>query len=153
MARDWRNHGALVGRLHPDHPDDLQVLVHDGGPRLTDRRPELVWVRITGCHPDHFTGTVLNVPTQLESVGLHQHIRFVIAAGSSPPVMVSERYLAERADWTIEPCEACGLEHLFDAPSHLIQATFPGLEEGATPELFTAFCPLCGGVQVVQAKD
>ncbi len=46
--KEWRNHPTLESRFHPEHPDDLEVLVHDGGPRMTDCRPELVWVTVTG---------------------------------------------------------------------------------------------------------
>ncbi|MFN8609423.1 MAG: hypothetical protein U0931_17935 [Vulcanimicrobiota bacterium] len=152
MAQDWRNHQALAGRLHPDYPDDLQVIVHDGGPRFSDRQPELVWVRITGCHPDHFTGIVLNAPSQLESVAQNQQIRFVVPAGASAPILVSERYLSERAHWTIQPCQLCGLDELFDAPSQLVRLAFPDLDGDAQLEFFTTFCPLCGGVQGVRAK-
>jgi hypothetical protein len=56
----WRTHPKLKGRFLPEHPDDLQVIVHDGGPRVTDKRPEAVWVTITGCDGDVFTGRVLN---------------------------------------------------------------------------------------------
>jgi hypothetical protein len=67
MTAAWRQHPRLEGRFHVDHPDDLQVLVHDGGPRLTDRRPELVWVRVTACHGDVFTARLLNQPHQRSS--------------------------------------------------------------------------------------
>ncbi|MGV3721034.1 MAG: hypothetical protein ACO1SX_08995, partial [Actinomycetota bacterium] len=45
----WRAHPKLRGRLHPDHPDDLQVIVHDGGPRISTHAPEAVWVSVTGA--------------------------------------------------------------------------------------------------------
>jgi hypothetical protein len=35
MDSRWRDDPLLKGRFHPDFPDDLQVVVHDGGPRLT----------------------------------------------------------------------------------------------------------------------
>jgi hypothetical protein len=44
----WRALPALAGKFHPEHPDDLPVIVHDGGPRITRARPEAVWVRVTG---------------------------------------------------------------------------------------------------------
>ena len=37
---EWRDHPKLKGRFHESYPDDLQVMAHDGGPRLTDSRPE-----------------------------------------------------------------------------------------------------------------
>jgi hypothetical protein len=44
----WREHPKFKRRFLPDHPDDLQVLVHDGGPRITQKRPELVRQRPYG---------------------------------------------------------------------------------------------------------
>src|SRR5215471_14876033 len=32
---NWREHPLLKSRFHPEFPDDLQVIVHDGGPRLS----------------------------------------------------------------------------------------------------------------------
>ena len=68
MLSPWNEHPKLRGRFHPEFPDDLQVIAHDGGPHTSDRRPELVWVRVTGCEDDIFTGVVLNHPTQLRGV-------------------------------------------------------------------------------------
>ena len=147
----WRTHPHLAGRFLPDYPDDLQVFVHDGGPRLTKNRPEAVWVRVTGMDGDVFRGTVLNQPHHLRTVRQGQHIKFV-EAGAEHPVMVTDRYLAERPAWTIHPCRGCGLSELFDAPSDLIRAVFPTAPAGAVPAMFTAFCPLCGGVQGVEAR-
>ena len=48
MPYEWSKHPLLQERLHPEHPDDLEVIVHDGGPRITDRKPELMWVTIAG---------------------------------------------------------------------------------------------------------
>jgi len=67
--------------------------------------------------------------------------------------MVTDKYQRERANWSIAPCTDCGFDELFDAPSDLIAATFSGLPEGATMESFSAFCPLCGGVQVVSSVE
>lgn len=30
MNHEWRKHPRLINLLHPDYPDDLQVVVHDG---------------------------------------------------------------------------------------------------------------------------
>ena len=43
----WRNLPQFAGRFHPEFTDDLEILIHDGGPRLTDCSAELVWGRIT----------------------------------------------------------------------------------------------------------
>lgn len=82
MTTVWRQHPKLAGRFHVDYPDDVQVLAHDGGPRLTDRSPELIWVRITACDGDVFTARVLNQPHQLSSVTQGTEIRFIAPAGS-----------------------------------------------------------------------
>jgi hypothetical protein len=145
---NWRTHPKLQGRFHPEYPDDLQVVVHDGGPRLTDKRPEAVWVRVTGGEGSSFTGRVLSAPTQLRTVQQNQEIRFIIAEGCEHPVLVTDRYLEERPFWSILPCQKCGFSELFDAPSELMRVVFPNIPRGAVMDKFTSFCPLCGGVQV-----
>jgi hypothetical protein len=151
---NWRSHPKLKGRFPLEHPDDLQVIVHDGGPRITDRRPEAVWVTVTGSDGDVFTGHILNEPKQLRTVQRGKQIRFVMPAGSDHPILVTDKYLRERPSWTIHPCRKCGLSELFDAPSDLMRVVFPNLPEDAVIETFTAFCPLCGGVQALElAQD
>ncbi|WP_265592703.1 hypothetical protein [Verrucomicrobium sp. BvORR034] len=149
----WRTHPKLKGRFLPEHPDDLQVIVHDGGPRTTDKRPEAVWVTVTGCDGDIFTGCALNQPSQLRTVQQGQQIRFLLPADSEHPILVTDKYLHERSAWTIHPCHKCGLTELFDAPSDLMRVVFPNLPEGAVMEAFTSFCPLCGGVQALQFNE
>lgn len=148
---DWRNHPSLKDKLHPQHPDDLQVVVHDGGPRLTERRPEAVWVSITSLQGNVFEGRVLNEPSQLESVARNQSIRFLVDTGTDHAVMVTEKYLREKVNWRINPCTKCGFTELFDAPSDLVRATFPNMPADAQLGAFTAFCPLCGGVQSIES--
>lgn len=147
----WRAHPALAGKLHPQHPDDLQVIVHDGGPRVTRARPEAVWTRITSFDGRLFHGTVLNAPAQLVSVRQGQVIRFLVDAATGHAVMVTDKYLGEKGAWTVGACGQCGFAELFDAPSDLIRATFSNLPPGATPEAFTAFCAICGGVQTIES--
>lgn len=148
----WRTHPKLEGRFHPEAPDDLPVIVHDGGPRTTQHRPELVWVRVCGGAGDVFEGHVLNQPHNLQTVRRLDAIRFT-APKAEHLLMITEKYLAERADWKIRPCSQCGLDELFDAPSDLIRAVFPDMPDGSVPEAFTAFCGMCGGVQVVHMPD
>ena len=59
MSFEWRNDPKLQGRFHTGHPDQLQVLVHDGGPRITPRKPESVWVKVieTATPPRTFIAT------------------------------------------------------------------------------------------------
>jgi hypothetical protein len=154
MAHEWRSHPQLKDRFHPDFPDDLQVVVHDGGPRLTKNRPELIWVRLSAAEGANlFLGTVLNKPTQLSSIKLGQEIRSLVAAGAKHPVLVTAKYLEERKNWEIHACQKCGFDELFDAPSDLLRAIFPKAPPGAVMEMFTSFCPLCGGVQTLQNKQ
>lgn len=54
--KPWRTDPALSGRFHPDYPDDLQVIVHDGGPRFTEKPPELIWVTVTAKDEKAFRG-------------------------------------------------------------------------------------------------
>lgn len=152
MENGWRDDPRLQGRFHPECPDDLQVIVHDGGPRMTERRPELVWVRVTGSDGDAFTGRVLNQPEQLAGVAAGSTIRFLVPRGGEHPIQVGDRYLRERSGWNVHPCHQCGLTELFDAPSDLIRRTFPHLPAEATLDEFTAFCGVCGGIQVVERR-
>ena len=149
MTHPWRDHPRLKGRFHATSPDDIQVIVHDGGPRLTDRSPEAVWVTVTGGGADVFLGRVLNQPQRLQTVRKGCIIKFVAAAGEYP-LLVSEKYLFERPQWIIHPCSKCGLDELFDAPSDLIRVIFPTIPEGESMQVFTSFCGVCGGIQVVQ---
>lgn len=153
VMNQWRSDPRLVGKFHPEFPDDLQVLVHDGGPRLTDHRPELVWVRIVACNGSTFTGRVLNQPQQLDSVQEGSVITFLVPDGVPDPLMVTEKYLRERPDWIVHPCTDCGLTELFDAPSDLIKVVFANTPEGSIIQMFTAICGACGGAQAVEYKD
>jgi hypothetical protein len=150
---EWRDHQKLKDKFHPEYPDDVQVLVHDGGPRLTHHCPELVWVRVTACAGSRFEGTVLNQPQQLNSIQEGSSITFLVPEGGRHPLMVTARYLEERPDWIVHPCRQCGLTELFDAPSDLMRVVFPNVPEGGFTEMFTAICGSCRGMQLVQHKD
>jgi hypothetical protein len=148
----WREHPKLKGRFLPGHPDDLQVFVHDGGPRFTRNPPEVVWVSVTGMNGEVFRGRVLNQPHNLQTVRQGSDIKFVVADGAEFPVMVTDKYLSERGEWVIHPCLKCGLSELFDAPSDLIRVVFPTPPSGAQLCMFTAYCPLCGGPQALASR-
>src|SRR5687767_14297145 len=92
-------------------------------------------------------------PHNLQNVSLNSEIKFVVADGAPLPVMVTDRYLKERDAWLIHPCSKCGFSELFDAPSGLMRAVFPDLPADAEMSMFTSFCPLCGGVQGVEARQ
>ena len=149
----WREDPKLEGRFHQEYPDDLQVIVHEGGPRLTDKRPELIWVRIISNQGSAYVGTLLNQPDSLGTLKLGDNILFIAHETSEYPLRVTEKYLLERNRWTIEPCTKCGLSELFDAPSDLIRKLHPNPAEGESVEGFTSFCPMCGGVQIVMDKS
>lgn len=148
----WRAEPDLKEKFHPQALDDLQVIVHDGGPRLTERRPEAVWVRVHEIlGPQLYKGTVINVPEQLEKVSKFDKVTFTTDPALDFPVQVRENYLEERGDWAVTPCNQCGSTTLFDAPSELIEASFPGLD--VTPEALTAVCGYCGGIQALKKND
>jgi len=148
--RPWRSDPALDGLFHPENPDDVQVLVHDGGPRLSGKKPELLWVRITRKEDVVYVGTVQDAPAGLKSVQKGQEIRFMVAQGAPHPFQVKEKYLAERDDWEITPCDKCGFGELFDAPSEILRELFPTPKERAQAITFSDYCPICRrGQQVV----
>ncbi len=153
MGSGWREHPKLRGRFLPEHPDDLQVLVHDGGPRASPNAAEAVWVTVTGMEGDAFRGRVLNQPHNLRNVRQGSEIQFLVADGAEFPVMVTEKYLREREAWVIHPCNKCGFSELFDAPSDLIRMVFPNTSSDAQISMFTSLCPLCGGVQGAESKE
>lgn len=149
----WRYHPKLRGRFHPEHPDDLQVIVHDGGPRMSPNPAELVWVRVTRVEDEFFWGQLLNQPHNLKTVRQGEEILFIVPRSGEHPLQVREKYLRERGDWIIHPCNKCGLSELFDAPSDLIRKAFPNTPADAVTSMFTAFCGVCGGIHVVQHKS
>ena len=155
MLSSWNEHPKLRGRLHPESPDDLQVIVHDGGPHISDRQPELIWVRITECEDDVFLGALLNKPFHLESVTQGSLIHFIVPAGGPYPLQVTHRYRQEKSSWRLfAPCNKCGLTELFDPPSQLLAASFPKVtaEQLSGGFTFTTRCGWCGGVIVVRLK-
>jgi hypothetical protein len=153
MSSEWRDHPKLKRRFLPDFPDDLQVLVHDGGPRLSGHPAEGVWVRVTAMDGEVFRGRVLNAPLNLRNTRQGSEITFLVADGAEFPVMVTDKYLRERGAWAIHPCNQCGFSELFDAPSDLIRVVFPTTPAGSELRMFTALCPLCGGVQRVESRS
>jgi hypothetical protein len=148
----WHSHPKLKGRFLADHPNELLVIVHEGGPRLTSRRPEVVAVEVTGFQGEVFTGRILHQPIQLHRLRLGQQIQFIVPAAARFPVLATEKYLEERSLWKIQPCKKCGFAELFDPPSELIQLLSPSSAAAANRESFKTACALCGGPQMVLAK-
>ncbi len=171
MASEWREHPRLKSRFKHDHPDDLQVIIHDGRPRLSRIEPEIVWVMVTGMDGEVFRGRVRNQPHGLQNVHQGDEIKFVmpgdapaallelaaahlrllapVLTGWLAPVLVTDKYLREREAWIIHPCPRCGLSELYDAPSDLIRVLLPP-DEGRAG--FSVPCPNCGGEQRVSPR-
>lgn len=173
MSTPWRSNPELAGRFHPDYPDDLQVMIHDGEPRRTQRVPEGCWVRVEHIHSTlHFAnsgrdatpplrstdvrwldrtvfrGRLLNQPHHLTGTRQGDEVLFLCSPGMPHPVQVSAAYLEERQLWAFSPCSICGADQSLDPPSTMARTRFPSVPEGSTPLAFTAFCP-CGGTMVL----
>lgn len=153
MAQEWRTHPSLAGRFLEGYPDDLQVIIHEGGPRLSPNPPELVWVRLNAMGGDVFRGTLLNQPAGLATLRLGMDILLFMPDGSPHPILVTEKYLRERMRWLPTACTKCGMTELFDAPSDYIRAAFPNVPTGAKMKTFTAHCPLCDGFVAMTAIE
>lgn len=163
----WRNDPALVGQFHPSFINDVQIIVHDGEPRRTGKKPELCWVRVGGVEQGPrrrflhsaaasthaFDGTVylatlLNQPHLLTSVKQGDALCFYADVSANSPLLVSTAYLAERAAWRVQPCDRCGLCEGFDPPSLMAKTRFPDTPAGVEMLTFTALCAVCGGSQL-----
>jgi hypothetical protein len=166
----WRTDPALAGKFHPDFPDDLQIVVHDGEPRRVGRKPELCWVRVVAAEqgPERpvmsgsssqapspsravYVAELLSSPFELTSVKQGDSIRFLADPGSADPVSVTSAYLAERAAWQIQPCRTCGAHEGLDPPAVMAATRFPDVD--SPPLTFTSHCSLCGGLQLLQRID
>lgn len=170
MTDPWHQDPALVGRFHPQAPNDLQVVVHDGEPRRTQRGPEACWVRVDRVYgtlpsplapPDGtppilpaqvnwqqrtiYGGTLLNQPTHLQTLKLDDPLGFVFTPGLPHPLYVSPAYAQERGEWAITPCNKCGADQALDPPSVMAKTRFPQAPAGSMPVAFTAQCG-CGGM-------
>jgi hypothetical protein len=177
----WRVEPALKGRFHPSYPDDLEVLVHDGEPRRTQKPAEVCWVRVVDAEPGPirryiylkdatplsqadfarryegedvvYVATLLNQPHQLLSVHQGDVVRFLAHVGGKHPLMVTPQYLKERRRWRVLPCNKCGFCEGFDPPSEMARARFPEMEPDGEMKSFTSFCPFCDGMQMFSAND
>ena len=162
----WRHDPALVPRLHARFPDDVQVLVHDGGAHRPRRRPEVCWVRVDGVEDERarpvsgqpastrvYRGVLLSTPRALTSVAAGGVVRFLADPGGRYALAVTEAYLAERPHWRITPCAGCGMHEVLDPPSALAAAQFPDVDERSQARMFTARCPACSGALVLERVD
>lgn len=124
----------------------LRVLVHEGGPRFTAARLELVPVALLTTDGAVMTGRLLESPRRLRSPAVGDTIKFLRVPGQPHPILVTDKYLMERWHSYVVGCQKCGFSELFDCPSDLAAATFPG----QAVSTFTARCPICGGEQLVR---
>ena len=151
---DWQQNPELQGRMHPQYPSDLQVVVHLGGPHTSSQGFELLWIRITGFEAGVYRGDLLEQPQKLSGLSEGDQIRFLVPSNvRQNPVLVTDAYLSEIPDWEVSGCRGCGSSILLDPPSALIRSAIPGLPPGAFPEAFSALCGLCGGAQPVRRSD
>ena len=173
----WRDDPALARRFHPDHPDDLEVIVHDGEPRRTGRAPEACWVTVTALHrqvripvalPDAvppvsaeqvtwtprsvYAGRLLNHPHHLTTTKQGEMVLFMVVPGLPHPLLVGEAYLAERGRWALIACDRCGADQALDPPTIMARTRFPDAPAGSMPVAFTAFCP-CGGTMALSLVE
>ncbi|RJS25174.1 hypothetical protein DRW03_08675 [Corallococcus sp. H22C18031201] len=173
----WRKDPQLQGLFHASYPNDLQVMVHDGDPHRTQRRPEMIWVRVLRAEPGSvrlvstssdqdspvpvdvplgawvYVARLLNAPHQLREVRQGEEIRFITGPGLSHPLHVTAQYLQERANWRITPCDKCGWSEAFDPPSVMARFRFPDMPPDSEVKTFSSFCSLCGGAQLLAHED
>ena len=106
----WREDPNFKGKFHPDFPDDLQVLVHEGSFRFTDTSPEVMWARIvakmevtlqSGDKYSFYKGILLNQPHQLKTLKLHQEIYLVGAEKYPHAIRIAPDYIPDRPLWEI----------------------------------------------------
>ena len=146
---DWRNDPALKGRFHPQDPDDIEVLIHDGHPGLNEKSPERAWVRVRGRRGNAWKGTLLNQPFHLSSIRQGDEVLFIAPKGGQYLVQVTEQYLRERREWHVGACSKCGMTETLGPPSELLAHTnVPAAQRDGVRKL-TAPCPVCEGVQVL----
>src|SRR5213078_1242072 len=171
----WRSDPELSARFHPQYPDHVQVVLHDGEPRRTQRKPETCWIEVTALHArvrfasvarapgaplatervhwierPVYRGTLLHA-THALTIQNGQSLLFVVVPGIPYPLQVDEAYLAERVQWAFRPCDRCGADQGLDLPTTMARTRF-GDHPGSVPIRFTAFCP-CGGTMELQRLD
>jgi len=115
----WRTHPKLKRRFLPEHPDDLQVIVHDGGPRITDRRPEAVWVTVNGCDGDILMPgetrrrSRFSTPTRILCLPITCPAETILGDGTAPSQGRRFCIACERAVDSIRRSAPCRTRHRF----------------------------------------
>ena len=174
VSTPWKQDLALAGRFHPEHPDDLKIVVHDGEPRRTQLTPEACWVRVDrvfgslvspvappSANPPVpadqiawwqrpiYGGVLLNTPAHLKTVRAGDVLAFVTAPGIPHPLYVTSAYATERAEWAFTPCDRCGADQALDPPTIMARTRFPEAPARSMPVAFRAQCT-CGGMIMLQ---
>lgn len=161
----WRSDPNLKRHFHPQYPDDIQLLVHEGSFRFTSAKPERMWatvlegIEITdleGKPIRAYKAKLINQPFNLKTLQMGSEILFVPSTTFQLPIRVTQEYLNDRKTFDIKPCDRCGLSELFDPVQQLIALTFPDMKthveehpEHAQGIMFSSICPFCGGVMLV----
>jgi hypothetical protein len=156
----WREDPDFVGRFHPEYPDDLQVVVHEGSWRFTKIQPELMWATLTSrlewTHQDGkvgyvYKGVLINQPHQLTTLKLGDEILLRARKGYPYAVRMTHQTAMELDYAEITPCTKCGLPFMFDPPTAFIKSTYSGMIDQLINEapagggfVSTHFCPVCG---------
>jgi hypothetical protein len=148
-AVDWKNDPSLKGRFHPNAPDDIEVVIHDGHPGFSGKSPERAWVRVRGRRGSAWMGTLLNQPFHLKSKSEGSEVLFVAPAKGKYLVQVSEQYLREREEWRIGECSQCGMTETLSPPSEILTHTNVPADARSQVRQVTAPCPFCKGSQVL----
>lgn len=138
----WHDDVDLKGRFHPQHPDDLQVVVHEGSFRFTDTKPEVMWAHVvarlewthqSGENGYAYRAVLLNQPHQLKTLKQNDEILFVAKQSYKLPIRVTHEYIMQRAFYDIRlvtsvVCQNCLTPYLncgknpFPLPRRLIKA-------------------------------
>jgi len=153
VAPVWRDDPLLRGRFYEGHPDDLEVVVHEGGPKTTRSTPEVMWVRVHAKRGTTYVGTLLNQPHQLKTVHSGDEILFVVRKGFEHPFRVTEQYVEDRKGWSVEPCGQCNLPELFDPPSVLAPSATKVPRPVAAGFAFVTVCPACRGQRFFSKRE
>jgi hypothetical protein len=143
------------GRIHPELPDVIQVIVHDGVIGESDRRPILSWVRVTECDEAVLSGTVISKDIHLRETKEGSHILFIVPDEGAYLLQITRRYILDRSLWRLlMPCKTCGLTELFNSPFELVGLSFPCLSPDELRQgfIFTTRCGWCGGGMVIRLK-
>jgi hypothetical protein len=83
----WRRHEDLQGKLHPEYPDDLEVLFR----KAATEKYESMWVRVIAFDPAsrEYLGILLNSPYDVPTIEEGDNVAFGVVLGAPHPVAVA----------------------------------------------------------------